>query len=200
MALSHALLGMLADGPSYGYELKNRFEAAMGPQWGTLNIGHIYQILERLLRDGLAVAHTEAQSSRPDRVVYRITDAGRASVTGWLAESSPATAGYRDDLFLKLMTVTRVGDEQVFQRTMNQARHDLMQELRDLRALRDSRHAGPDQPLNGLLVTAAELQVGARLQFVEAALAQRDALLAPGRADTAAARPEPAVERDRGTA
>jgi DNA-binding PadR family transcriptional regulator len=187
---------MLSDGPSYGYELKARFEAAMGPQWGSLNIGHVYQVLDRLLRDGLAVAHTEAQAARPDRVVYEITEPGREAVAAWLGESSPAAAGYRDDLFLKLMTVARLGDEAVFLSTMTQARRDLMQELRDLGALRDSRHLRPDRPLNGLLVTAAELQVGARLQFVEAALAERGALLAerpepvpgPASADPAEAR------------
>ncbi len=168
---------MLYDGPSYGYELKARFEDAIGPQWGSFNIGHVYQVLDRLLRDGLAISHTQAQAVRPDRVIYEITEDGRTAVVEWLSESSPAANGYRDDLFLKLMTVARLGDDGIFLATMRQARKDLLQELRDLGVLHQAPHAGADRPLNGLLVTAAELQVNARLQLVEAALVQRKELL-----------------------
>jgi DNA-binding PadR family transcriptional regulator len=55
LSIHHAVLGLLADGPSYGYELKANFERAIGPQWGELNIGHLYQVLERLERDGLVL-------------------------------------------------------------------------------------------------------------------------------------------------
>jgi DNA-binding PadR family transcriptional regulator len=69
MAIQHAVLALLASGPSYGYELKASFENAVGPQWGPLNIGHLYQILDRLSRDGLVVAERQAQPVKPDRVV-----------------------------------------------------------------------------------------------------------------------------------
>ena len=51
MPLQHAVLSLLVDGPSYGYELKGAFERSVGPQWGALNIGHLYQVLDRLSRD-----------------------------------------------------------------------------------------------------------------------------------------------------
>src|SRR5659263_63636 len=38
----HAVLALLAAGPSHGYELKQQFEDAVGPQWGSPNIGHLY--------------------------------------------------------------------------------------------------------------------------------------------------------------
>jgi len=56
MAIQHAVLALLADRPSYGYELKTAFESSVGPQWGTINIGHLYQILDRLSRDGLVTS------------------------------------------------------------------------------------------------------------------------------------------------
>jgi DNA-binding PadR family transcriptional regulator len=34
LAIHHAALGLLAGGPSYGYELKANFERAIGPQRG----------------------------------------------------------------------------------------------------------------------------------------------------------------------
>jgi DNA-binding PadR family transcriptional regulator len=110
MPIQHAVLALLANGPSYGYELKGAFEAAVGPQWGPLNIGHLYQILDRLARDEQVVSHRVAQSVKPDRVVYEITKAGRAELAAWLAAPTPRTGGFRDDFFLKVMAAARGGD------------------------------------------------------------------------------------------
>src|SRR4029453_535594 len=78
MPIQHAVLSLLVDGPGHGYELKGAFEHAVGPHWGPLNIGHLYQVLDRLSRDGLAVSHRVPQQVKPDRVVYEITSSGRA--------------------------------------------------------------------------------------------------------------------------
>ena len=45
MPIQHAVLALLDDGPTYGYELKAKFEAAIGPQWGQLNMGRLYHTL-----------------------------------------------------------------------------------------------------------------------------------------------------------
>ena len=109
MAIQHAVLALLAGGPSHGYQLKGAFEAAVGPQWGPLNIGHLYQILDRLSRDELVVAERQPQPIKPDRVVYEITPAGRAELARWLAEPSPRSGGFRDDFFLKVTAAARSG-------------------------------------------------------------------------------------------
>src|SRR5258705_11673543 len=93
-------LALLADGPSHGYELKTAFESAVGPQWGPLNTGHLYQMLERLSRDDLVNSERVSQTVKPDRVVYAITERGRAELAGWMDSPSLRTAGFRDDFFL----------------------------------------------------------------------------------------------------
>src|SRR5688572_1132734 len=104
MPIHHALLSLLADGESYGYELKGAFERSVGPQWGALNIGHLYQVLDRLKRDGLvAVVRAEPQPRRPDRLIYAITETGRDELARWLEAPSAPAAGYRDELYLKLV-------------------------------------------------------------------------------------------------
>ena len=178
MPIQHAVLTLLVDGPSYGYELKARFHETMGPTWGSLNIGHVYQVLDRLERDGLASATRMPQASRPDRVVYALTPAGRSELLRWLEEPSPAATGYRDDLFLTVMAITSLRDHELFTRTIARLRTDLLQELRDLDALRRSGHTPATRPLGDLLVTAAELQVRARLDFLERAGSYKHALLA----------------------
>ena len=39
--------------PAHGYELKASFGQTLDEQRGGLNIGHLYQVLGRLARDGL---------------------------------------------------------------------------------------------------------------------------------------------------
>ena len=63
MPLHHAVLALLAAKPAHGYELKGSFEQAVGDQWGGLNIGHLYQVLDRLARDRLIeLAMTSARA------------------------------------------------------------------------------------------------------------------------------------------
>ncbi len=86
MPIQHAVLGLLARGPSYGYELKASFEQAIGPQWGELNIGHLYQILDRLVRDGQVTRTVVSQRVRPDKNVYSMTEEGRQALKSWLEQ------------------------------------------------------------------------------------------------------------------
>ena len=178
MAIQHAVLALLARGPSYGYELKSAFEAAVGPQWGPLNIGHLYQILDRLARDDLVVAERHAQPVKPDRVVYEITQAGRAELDRWLAEPSPRSGGFRDDFFLKVTAAARSGAPATVRTVLTNQRGHLMRELRNLDGLR--RRAA--DPVVGLLLAAASRHVEADLAFVDDAeavlLAEGGALLA----------------------
>lgn len=166
MPIQHAVLALLANGPSYGYSLKGAFEAAVGPQWGPLNIGHLYQILDRLSRDELVTSQRVAQSVKPDRVVYEITPAGRAELSDWLASPTPRTAGFRDDFFLKVMAAARGGDASTVRAVITGQRGFLLRELRNLDTLR----RGPDvDRVAGLLVTAASQHVNADLAFLDLA-------------------------------
>ena len=101
MPLQHAVLALLAAQPAHGYELRNRFQEAVGDQWGALNIGQLYQVLDRLSRDGLITSERQPQPVKPDRMMHQLTPAGRAELDRWLAEPSVRQRGYRDDFFLK---------------------------------------------------------------------------------------------------
>jgi DNA-binding PadR family transcriptional regulator len=173
MALHHAVLALLAVKPAHGYELKGSFDEAVGDQWGGLNIGHLYQLLDRLSRDGLIESERQAQAVKPDRLVHRLTPAGRDELGRWLAEPSPRTRGYRDDFFLKVMAAAQMGDAEALSQVLSRQRGYL---LRELRSLADARaHLAPGLPPAGsspvvdLLLTAAELHARADLGVVDAA-------------------------------
>jgi DNA-binding PadR family transcriptional regulator len=163
MPIQHAVLSLLAARPSYGYELKSAFEAAVGPQWGTLNIGHLYQVLDRLSRDGHVVSERHAQQVKPDRVVYAITDAGRAELAQWLGTPSQRGSGFRDDFFLKVTAAARSGSPDTVRAVLSNQRGLLLRELRNLETLRRER----DDPVVGLLLSAAARHVEADLLFIE---------------------------------
>jgi DNA-binding PadR family transcriptional regulator len=177
--LHHALLSLLADGENYGYELKGAFERSVGPQWGALNIGHLYQVLDRLKRDGLVEAvRAEPQPRRPDRLIYAITDAGRAELRRWLDTPSPPAAGYRDELYLKLVAAARAGEDALVG-VIRGERHALLAELHALRGL-----AGADDDFAALLTEGAALHVEARLRLLDLAEADAAALGAAASAPT----------------
>jgi DNA-binding PadR family transcriptional regulator len=184
MAIQHAVLALLADQPSYGYELKTAFESSVGPQWGTINIGHLYQILDRLSRDGLVTSERVTQQIKPDRVVYEITDLGRAELDRWLGEPSSRGGGFRDDFFLKVMAAAHTGEVAVLRGVLGRQRTYLLHELRNLQQLRAA-HA--QDPIVTLLVAAAARHVEADLAFIGDT---EDTLLAGGAATLARLRPQ----------
>jgi DNA-binding PadR family transcriptional regulator len=172
MPIHHAVLGLLCEGPSYGYELKTSFEEAVGPQWGELNIGHLYQVLDRLVRDGLVTRKDVAQRVRPDKVVYRLTRGGRAELDRWLTEPLARQGGYRDDSFLKLFVAARLGPDTV----RDVARSQRGAYLAELSTLGELQRRHTHEPLVSLLIEAASLHTSANLRIAERAEEQADRL------------------------
>ena len=166
MPLHHVVLSLLADGPSHGYELKGAFEDTVGPQWGQLNIGHLYQLLDRLARDGLAITHREAQAVKPERVVYELTNDGHQELNRWLAAPTPRSGGYRDEFFLKVIAAVRTGKKSVLAEVLGTQRTHLMREIRNLSEL-ERDHS--DDPVVSLLITNARLHVEADLRLIDTA-------------------------------
>lgn len=166
MPLHHAVLALLSAKPAHGYQLKASFEQAVGDQWGGLNIGHLYQILDRLSRDGLIDSERQPQQVKPDRVIHRLTPAGRAELDRWLAEPAAPSRGYRDDFFLKIMAAVRSADPATLSAVLSGQRACL---LRQLHALADARATAGATAVESLLITAAELHVRADLGVVDAA-------------------------------
>ena len=63
--------------PAHGYELKQALEQRFGAVLPPLNAGQIYTTLSRLERDGLVDDDAVAQNGRPNKRVYRLTEAGQ---------------------------------------------------------------------------------------------------------------------------
>src|SRR5262245_61575609 len=109
MSIKHAILGLLADGPLHGYELKAAYEAELVPA-AQLNFGQVYTTLDRLERDGLVEHKVVSQPERPDKKVFALTRDGRKELHDWLAAPSEVDLDVRNETFLKLVLARRLKD------------------------------------------------------------------------------------------
>jgi DNA-binding PadR family transcriptional regulator len=106
--MRYPVLALLADQPAHGYEIKRGLEERFGSVIAPLNAGQVYTTLQRLTRDELVADDAVAQAGRPDKRVYRLTDAGREALEEWMTTASAPTR-LRDDFFMKLTFAHAMG-------------------------------------------------------------------------------------------
>lgn len=105
MSIRHALLALLAEGPKYGLQLRQEFEANTGEVW-PLNVGQVYTTLQRLERDGLV--ESDGDGADGPQKGYRITGSGTDELTVWLGPPPETGVPPRDDLVIKVLIALRV--------------------------------------------------------------------------------------------
>jgi len=163
MSLKFGILGLLAEQPLHGYDVKNRFESLLGGSWD-VNIGQVYTTLQRLERDGLI----EADGERGDRrkLAYRLTPAGRQSLDDWLTQPESEPQQLREEIYVKLLLSARLADGKLDQLLAAQ-RRVYLQRLKDLAELEQrARQAGRDDLV--LLFKGALLHTEADLKWTDA--------------------------------
>ncbi|MEI5520832.1 PadR family transcriptional regulator [Streptomyces brasiliscabiei] len=129
MSTRHILLGLLAGGPSHGYDLKRRHDERF-PQARPLAYGQVYTTLQRLVRDGLAeIDGTEAEGG-PERTMYRSTDEGARELARWAGEITPPAPFVTNEIFAKLVvSILAGGDPAAHLRAQRTAHMARMREL-----------------------------------------------------------------------
>src|SRR5437588_6939418 len=127
MSVRHALLALLSEGPKYGLQLREEFEARTGEVW-PLNVGQVYTTLQRLERDGLVESDDGAEDSRQKRL--RITPAGRDELAQWLRTPPDLSSPPRHELVIKVLVALRVPGVDVHDVIQAHRRHlvELMQQ------------------------------------------------------------------------
>jgi len=105
MSVRHALLALLSEGPKYGLQLREEFEAGTGEVW-PLNVGQVYTTLQRLERDGL-VESDDTIEVGPQKG-FRITASGAEELAAWLHTPPDLSSPPRDELVMKVLVALRV--------------------------------------------------------------------------------------------
>jgi len=168
MSVRYAILGLLAQKPRHGYELRSAFEAVVGgdANW-EVKPAQIYTTLERLEEADLVERTSDlGEGDEPSRRVYAVTGSGHAALKEWFAQG--VTPDHqRDEFFVKLMTAL-VSGEGKLDRIIQTQRAHLFQELHAATSLRDSYNPRTEMA-QILLLDKAVMHLEADLRWLDMA-------------------------------
>lgn len=134
------ILGLLSHEELTGYEIKKRMDTTLKYFWGA-SYGSIYPALSDLVKRGLAIKRDGAENGR-SKIIYSITEAGRAYLRTWLALPVEKDE-LRYETLLKLFFGRDGGEEQaidhinVFQEKIEKELPYLLKAEKTLRGILD---------------------------------------------------------------
>jgi len=157
MSVRHALLALLSEGPKYGLQLREEFEARTGEVW-PLNVGQVYTTLQRLERDGLVESDGAAQDGREKtgQKTFRITAEGESELACWLRTPPDLAAPPRDELVMKVLVAMRVPGTNVHD-VIQVHRRYLVELMQQWTRIKEAEVSGSESDLGLALVVDAEL-------------------------------------------
>jgi DNA-binding PadR family transcriptional regulator len=163
VSVRHALLALLSEGPKYGLQLRQEFEARTGEVW-PLNVGQVYTTLQRLERDGL-VASDDTEGDGPQKD-FRITAAGGRELAQWLQTPPETVPPPRDELLIKVLVALRVPGADVGDLLQVHRRYliELMQQYTNVKA-----EAAEDEVGLALVVDAELFRLEGVVRWLDAA-------------------------------
>lgn len=108
MGLAYALLtSLLVDGSQSGYDLVKCFDEQISCYW-IASHQQVYKELRELEKKGWVNSELIAQTRRPNKTIYSITDLGREELSRWVLEPSQPTP-IREELMAKMKAGFLVG-------------------------------------------------------------------------------------------
>jgi DNA-binding PadR family transcriptional regulator len=130
MATAHLILGLLANQPRHGYDVKTMHDQQF-PRAKPLALGQVYATLHRLERDGLIRTAGRDRRYGPERTTYAVTEAGRSHIEAWLNTTEQSTASHTSTLPAKLACLRLVAPAQYqpFLRAQHAAHTTRLEEL-----------------------------------------------------------------------
>ena len=160
MNAQYTLLGFLAQGSNYGYELKKKYDDYFGKDKPIL-AGQVYSTLARLKRDGKVEEIVDTGTSGgPDRVRYAITKKGRYELQEWLETPEAPSPQLQATMYIKsVLAILKEGDAAPYLDNQRTAHIQRMRELTVQR--RDSDLS------NMLLIDHALFHLEADLRWIE---------------------------------
>jgi PadR family transcriptional regulator AphA len=126
MSLKYALLGLLAEKPKYGYEIKQEFEGALGNVW-SVAYGQLYPTLRRLSEMQWVTKETAPGKKAAEKNIYSITPKGRRKLDEWLLRPLRSSYKVKDEFTLKFMFFDKLPRDKVLEYLKQQQKKTVMQ-------------------------------------------------------------------------
>ena len=108
---AYVVLGMIATGRRSGYAMSRAAKEATRHFWA-MSDGQIYPQLKKLSDDGYITGERENQGGR-ERIVYSLTDSGRAALDEWLNSTERPQHEFRDEGVLRLFFAEELDVDQL---------------------------------------------------------------------------------------
>jgi PadR family transcriptional regulator, regulatory protein AphA len=108
VSLRYALLGVLSMREMSGYDIKRHFDRAVHFVWNASD-SQIYRELRGMELDGLIASRLVQQETKPNKRLYRVTNAGSGELDAWLV-SPPGRPYSKEPFLLRLFFLARVSD------------------------------------------------------------------------------------------
>lgn len=92
--LALAILSVIIERPMHRYEIASKLRERGKDQDMDIKWGSLYTVVQNMVKAGfLEPVGSEREGARPERVIYRITDEGRAEMADWTREliATPVT-------------------------------------------------------------------------------------------------------------
>jgi len=131
--LDFAILGLLHEGPTHGYDLRRRLNSALGP-FRALSYGSLYPALKDLTQRGLIAQTTETTSAtgRRPRIGYELTPEGKEFFDAAVSHAGADTA--EDDTFAVRFAFFARTEADIRRLILEGRRHRLQERLDAARA------------------------------------------------------------------
>ncbi len=113
MSLQYAVLGLLSYRQMTGYDLKKMFDESINNFW-VASLSQIYRELGALEGKGYLTSVIEPQDDRPDKRIYSITEAGRATFKEWITNfPQKLSKEKRDEFTLRIFFGSNLSREEL---------------------------------------------------------------------------------------
>ncbi len=173
---AYAVLGLLTyRNEASGYELRQLALVSLRFFYWSPAQSQIYRELRRLSSLGYVTGRAVAQDRRPDKVLYCISDAGRAELTRWLENAPVSPPIIKYDAALRLF-FGHVSTPERLRQLLDQHRHYLDQLLARLHEVRESLADDPSRAYAYVVAEWGEHLYGGEVEAVRRADAALAAL------------------------
>ena len=111
MSLKHAILSLLVESERSGYDLTKNFESSVAFYWSASH-QQVYKTLAEMHEKEWVNLKLQAQSGKPDKKIYSLTDSGADELKRWAVEPVKHAAP-KNQLLIKMMLARLVGTQPI---------------------------------------------------------------------------------------
>ncbi|WP_431962185.1 PadR family transcriptional regulator [Nocardia sp. bgisy134] len=114
--LALAILSVIIERPMHRYEIASKLRERGKDQDMDIKWGSLYTVVQNMVKAGfLEPVGSERDGARPERVIYRVTDAGRAEMSDWTRELIATPVQEHDAFTAGLSVVAALSPDEVIE-------------------------------------------------------------------------------------